>query len=596
MRGAGRVSHGIYPIATLHRYHAAISQGNAMHRLQRAPIKEALLILYLVADGGNLADRVISLGLSPSLGLFAGFYVVLAGALWVASRLASSLLRWTIGALLFAAAAFLGASERILDDHLTYDGFLNLIGSAGFAGDAMAEHGLRIGAEILAALPLLLAIGFAPRSKRRFGARWAAMPLGALGLLSGMLFERGGDGPPGHPGAFTPLAYLTLATGEELASDGKRRPVTMQPQAVAGTGDIVLIVDESIAARYLDLADPVGVRTGLLTPPPGIAVHNFGVAASITNCSLGTNLTLRHGGTRENYMALNASGPAIWDYARKAGFVPVYIDAQRTGGGLHNGMNAAERARIERFIQFDDVPVEERDHAAADRIARLLANGRREFILVNKVGAHFPVPDNYPATPAALRPALPRGRSLGVADTGSRDGFDGSAEQWRRYRNAYRNTLLWKVGGFFERLMAPGTLHGATILYTADHGQDLHERDGGGVHTHCSAHPVAEEGAVPLAVLTDAGAAGGWPDVAKLNRDRASHYQLFPTILAMMGYRETAVRAEYGDSLHAPLAGELRFNTRFNARLGRKPEWKGIDAAALARPPREDGGPAVAAR
>ena len=567
-----------------------------MHRLRRAPIKEALLLLYLIADGGNLADRVTSLGLSPSLGLFAAFYTMLAGALWVASRLASKLLRWTMGVLLFGAAAFIGASERILDDHLTYDAFLNLIGSAGFAGDAMAEHGLRIAAEILAALPLLFAIGFAPRSKRRFDARWAAVPLGALGLLTGMLFARGGDGARGLPGAFTPLAYLTLATGEELASDGKRRPVTMRPQAVAGKGDIVLIIDESIAARYLDLADPSGVRTGLLTPPRGIAVHNFGVAASITNCSLGTNLTLRHGGTRENYMALNASGPAIWDYARKAGFTPVYIDAQRTGGGLHNGMDAAERARIDTFVQFDGIPVEARDHAAADRIVRHLANGRREFILVNKVGAHFPVHDKYPDSHALHRPALPRGRFLGVSDTGSRDGFDGSAEQWRRYRNAYRNTLLWKVGGFFEQLMEPGTLHGATVLYTADHGQDLHERDGRGVHTHCSAHPVPEEGAVPLAVLTDADLAGGWKDAGERNRDRASHYQLFPTILVMMGYPAAEVRAEHGESLHAPLIDELRFNARFNARLGRKPEWKRIDAAMLARPPRSDSGPVSGAR
>lgn len=567
-----------------------------MQRFQQAPLKEALLLLYLVADGGSLADRVTSLGLSPSLGLFAVFYLVLAGALWVASRLASNPLRWTMAVLLFAAGAFIGASERILNDHLTYDGFLNLVGSAGFAGDAMTQHGLRIGAEIFAALPLLFAIGLTPNRARRFDARWAAAPLGALALLTGMLFLRGGDGARGLPGAFTSLAYLTLATGEELASDGARRQVAMQPQAMPGSGDIVLIVDESVAARYLDLADPFGVRTGLLTPPPGIAVHNFGVAASITNCSLGTNLTLRHGGTRERYMEINASGPAIWDYARKAGFAPVYIDAQRTGGGLHNGMDAAERARIQTFVQFDDVAVEERDHAAADRIAGLLANGRREFILVNKVGAHFPVHDKYPDSHAVHRPALPRGRFLGVSDTGSRDGFDGSAGQWRRYRNAYRNTLLWNVGGFFERLMASGTLHGATVIYTADHGQDLRERGGGGVHTHCSAHPVAEEGAVPLAVLTDAGMVDGWPEAARRNANRASHYQVFPTILALMGYPENAVRSDYGISLHAPLTDEMRFNTRFNARLGRKPEWKRIDVAALARPPRSDSGPAVAAR
>src|SRR5690606_40746790 len=66
-------------------------------------------------------------------------------------------------------------------------------------------------------------------------------------------------------------------------------------------GDIVLIIDESIAGRYLDINDAAGVRSGLASPPPGITVSNFGIAASITNCSYGSNLTLRYGGTRGDY-------------------------------------------------------------------------------------------------------------------------------------------------------------------------------------------------------------------------------------------------------------------------------------------------------
>ncbi len=566
-----------------------------MHPLRRLPIKEALILLYLVADWGALVQRVESLGPSLALISYVALYAMVAAALWVASRLDVSWLRWLVALALFAGAAFIGASERALGDHLTYDAFLNLAGSTGFAGDALGEHGARILVGALVALPLLPGIGLKPRAPGALRLRWAGVPACAFAILVAILFVRGGDGARGLPGAFTPIAYLALATGEGLASGGPRRAVTMAHRPVTSRGDVVLIVDESVAARYLDFVDPAGVRTGLLTPPPGIAVHSFGVAASVTNCSLGTNLTLRHGGTRAAYMKLNATGPAIWDYARKAGFIPVYIDAQRTGGGLQNGMDAAEHARIATFVQFDDVPVEQRDIAAADRIAALLANGRREFILVNKVGAHFPVHDRYPDSHAVHRPALPRGGFLGIADTGKRDGFDGSDDQWQLYRNAYRNALLWKVGGFFDRLLAPGTLHGATLIYTADHGQDLNERGASGVHTHCSSDPVPEEGAVPLAVLTDAGHTGMWPAAAALNRNRASHYQLFPTLLRLMGYSPSAVRAAYGESLDARLADEMRFNSRFHARLGRKPEWRRIDVAALARPPARDSVRQVAA-
>lgn len=563
----------------------------------RVSIKDALLLLYLIGQAGGIAERLASLGVSFSLILYAGFFVMVTGALWVVSRLRATALRWALALFLFVAASFIGASEAILEDHLTYDGYLNLMGSAGFAGDVLAEHGARIGWSILLALPLLLAIGLPPGRGPVLETRWMALPLGAFAVLTAMLFARGGDGARGLPGALTPVAYLALSTGEELAQGGaERRQVAMQPVPVASSGDVVLIVDESVSARYLDIVDPAGVRTGLLTPPPGVAVHGFGVAASITNCSLGTNLTLRHGGTRDDYMKLNATGPAIWDFARKAGYRSVYLDAQRTGGGLHNGMTGAERARIDTFVQFDEVPVEQRDHAAAARLAQHLSNGVREFILVNKVGAHFPVHDKYPDSHAVHLPALPRGRFLGVADTGKRDGFDGKDGQWLRYRNAYRNTLLWKVGGFFDRLLAPGALHGATIVYTADHGQDLNERGGSGVHTHCSTDPVPEEGAVPLVVLTDSDGAGDWQQAAATNRDRASHYQIFPTLLNLMGYRAEDVRGVYGSGLHAPLQDELRFNARFHARLGREPEWRRIDPSALAGPPPGDARTALAKR
>src|SRR3546814_5774992 len=100
----------------------------------------------------------------------------------------------------------------------------------------------------------------------------------------------------------------------DLAVSDPARPredvrLVPRPAPDSGTdrGDIVLIVDESIAARYLDINDPAGVRSGLARPPAGVHVANFGVAAAITNCSYGSNMTLRHGGTRAAYRRINAT-------------------------------------------------------------------------------------------------------------------------------------------------------------------------------------------------------------------------------------------------------------------------------------------------
>ena len=164
------------------------------------------------------------------------------------------------------------------------------------------------------------------------------------------------------------------------------------------------------------------------------------------------------------------------------------------------------------------------------------------------------------------------------------------------YRNAYRNTLLWNVGAFFDRLLGQADLAGSTIIYTADHGQNLHERGGTGVVTHCSPDPQPEEGLVPLVVLETAATAAtaaqpgaiDWAAAAARGRDRSSHFQIFPTLLELMGYPPRAVQGLYGTDLLSANPAPYAFNARFNARLGRAPSWKEIDLDAIAWPPEKD--------
>jgi hypothetical protein len=57
--------------------------------------------------------------------------------------------------------------------------------------------------------------------------------------------------------------------------------------------------------------------------------------------------------------------------------------------------------------------------AAAAKLIELLNDDRSELVVINKVGAHFPVHDKYPDAFMAYRPTLPRGQFTEVADTGS---------------------------------------------------------------------------------------------------------------------------------------------------------------------------------
>lgn len=552
-----------------------------------ALIKTALLAFGLAFELPEITQRIVMLGMSPRLLLYAALYGGLIACLWAAAFIRGPLLRWSWAAVFALAAIFVGSFQNATADAMSYDVFVTMIYSASFADDALAQYGASIAWSVAGALFLFIGVGLKPGARSPVPAVVAVIaPFFGITILTALLFVRGGEGGRGLPNAWVGTAYSVLTLFEAATQPSMaRQPVTIARRPRTEQGDIMLIVDESIAGRYLDINDATGVRSGLASPPPGIVVSNFGLAASITNCSFGSNLTLRYGGTRDGYHRINAAMPSIFAYAKRAGFATIYIDAQRTGGAYQNGMGHAERQQIDRFIQFPGTPVVDRDMAAADTLIAALNNGKREFILVNKMGAHFPVADKYPDSAAIFGPALSRDAAAAVTEMQLPENLYSGAGRWRLYRNSYRNTVAWTVGGFFDKLFTEARLDNALIIYTSDHGQNLHERGDAGTTTHCSPVPASEEGSVPLAII---GTSSRWNAAAKRNFDTSSHYRIFPTLLDAMGYDPAAVRRHYGEALDSTVRDPATFNSLFNARLGRKPIWVKVNRASVAQPPARD--------
>jgi glucan phosphoethanolaminetransferase (alkaline phosphatase superfamily) len=560
-------------------------------------VKIGFLLAYLACDHAAMAERVASLGLSAGLLLYIGLYAVLALCLGAAAFIPRTGLRFAMALVLVAASIALQSYEWATRHVLDYNAFETMLASRGDTGDALSQHGAVLWKSVPTALLLLLGLILPPRGWRLPG--WAAVgaPLAGLGLLSVMLYIRGGEGARALPAPFVPLAHASILGAVSLTEAGQERlPVTLQPTQPRGDGDIVILVDESVAANYLDINNAQGVRSGLKEARPGLAIHNYGIAASVTNCSPGSNKTLRFGGTRDNYRLAARIWPSIWAYARKAGYRTVYMDGQRTGGELQNLATPEERAEIDDFIQLPDVPVRDRDMELARLVRARIDNGVQELIYVNKVGGHFPVADKYPDSLMRYHPALERGAMADITDMGPvHADFDGNADYWRRYRNAYRNTMLWNTGAFFDRLLAGLDPSRAIILYTSDHGQDLHERGQEGKATHCINDPAPEEGAVPLAVIDSAESPRlGWTESMKRNRDGMSHFRLFPTILTLMGYDSTALKANYGPTLIATDPDPMTFTINYFSALGKEPTWRRVVPGNLSKPPISDqGGPAT---
>jgi len=550
-------------------------------------LKEVLLVLYLFRGHDLYLERLAALGFGLATVLFGAMFLALVLALWMTAYIRPALVRHLFALAMFVSAVFFETYMRVTDSYLTYSQFVSLVYSGGFIQEAAYQYREVIISAVAGGVLLLLGIALKPRRRLPLpGYVPIVAPVLGVLLLSAVLFVRAGEGARGLPVMYTPLAYLNLFIYETLHNTvGPRESVSLARQSSPIDHDIVLIIDESIAGNYLDINTPSGISTGLKTPPPGVDIFNYGYAASVANCSADTNVTLRYGGTRADYVRINSTQPSIWQYAHQAGLRTVYIDAQRTGGNLQNLMTELEKKAIDQFVQFDQTRVRDRDMAAVAKLVELLGNDRAELVVINKVGAHFPVHDKYPDDFMTYRPALPRGEFQDVSDTGSRDGFNGEKGDWALYRNAYQNTLLWNVGEFFQRLFREGNLTNAVLIYTSDHGQDLHERGNPGLNTHCGGDPVEEEGLVPLVVIQGSQLQTlDWRSTLAQNKDRSSHYNIFPTLLELMGYDPAGIMAHYGKPLNQPTEDDFTFNYRFNARLGAKPAWKHIDLDSIVTP------------
>lgn len=552
-------------------------------------IKCFLILAYLVCDYAAVVARLQALQGGAAL-VFFGLYLAVSASLFACAFLRNSGLRIGFAMLFAASSIFQHSFEWTTSGPLTYEAFLNLYNASGQAGLALAQHGRVLGEATLVAALLFAGIALPPR--RILSARLAiAAPVLALTGLSSMLYARGGEGTTALPATYPTLSFAGLMLGEWLAADDSpREPVTLARSGAPRAQDIVLLIDESIAGNYLDINNPMGVRSGLADVPDGVRFTNFGYAAAIHKCSANSNIVLRYGGTADTYREALARWPSIWAYARQAGLRTVYIDGQSSGGELQNLMTAQERAEIDDFVQFDGVPVIERDQHIATLLAQHINNGKPELIYVNKLGAHFPVRDKFPAHRAPYKPVLDRGRESLLTWTSDRSDFAGRADEWVRYRNSYRNTVAWNVGAFFDRLFAAADMKNATILYTSDHGQDLHERGNPGNNTHCGAENAAqEEGLVPLGVIESTGVASlDWSKHLAANRNASSDFRLFSTALLLMGYDRAAVRARYGAPLDEAAPAALAYNVDFFPTLGRKPQYRPIDVKSVITPPASD--------
>ena len=130
----------------------------------------------------------------------------------------------------------------------------------------------------------------------------------------------------------------------------------------------------------------------------------------------------------------------------------------------------------------------------------------------------------------------------------------------------YKSAVRWNVDEFFRRVLTGLDVSQTAIVYTSDHGQSLLE--GGYSASHCSVGPniVAGEALVPLfAIVGDATLRNELQQASKKMLNKASHFEIFPTLLMAFGYARAEVQAAYGAGLFGEPGQPRRFLSGFKS-------------------------------
>lgn len=538
-----------------------MTKGKPLSGAVIAGIRLCILAVFLMVTNAGFSQRVELLVGQERWGTLAGFL-----GIWGLSALAIAMvvfqanvwLRgiWAIVIALTTAATLVyretsGSNFGVLDA-------FSLWSARHEVGRALDFYGAEFSwfLVVLACSFIVLAMPPIPlRSGYRRSLASTLVPVLPIALIAGTLVVKDGGGSQALPGQFASLS-VGLVAGYKISSSPPpqrndvaftwRGPfaVTM-PQPLRKTTDwhtspttsvrhIVIIVDESIRADYIDwtLGNPY---TPELARNKNRLV-DFGPAASGGNCSHYANAILRFAAAPEQIGRTILSNPTIWQYAKRAGFRTVYVDAQaafnKHPGKLQNFMTVQETKDIDAFYALDEnVPTPQLDDKLFEVVLKEVSSSQPVLIYANKNGAHFPYDLTYPKSQARFVPTM----------------RDSSDNKGVARINSYRNAVRWSVDRLFGELMDKASLADTLLIYTSDHGQAFNPNK----LSHCSINdPDPREALVPLFVAT------GFAELrerlsvaAQATRGHASHFSIAPTVLELMGYSRAELRQVYGPSL-----------------------------------------------
>jgi hypothetical protein len=223
---------------------------------------------------------------------------------------------------------------------------------------------------------------------------------------------------------------------------------------------IIVVIDESVEWRMFQEVFQSNIS----------GIIDYGKAWSGANCSAASNYIIRKATWQRDTDLRIRPIAGLFELAKTAGYKTVYIDNQNvlSAPTVRNYFDDRELADIQEVV-LSDLPPYARDRHALSYLKEAIDRPEKMFILINKVGAHFPYA-NY---------ISPSNRS-----------GDPKAN--------YYAALREQADGFINEL-SKFVSSETIVFYTSDHGQNLN-----GSASQCSSGTNIDpsEYSVPFIILT----------------------------------------------------------------------------------------------
>lgn len=328
-----------------------------------------------------------------------------------------------------------------------------------------------------------------------------------------ILVKRGAPALVGFPKGFSyGFGSLYIVANNAIKKENHGAEVVPYiDQNNGNINNIIVIIDESV--EYGEFIKQFDItKTNYI---------DYGSSFSGANCSASSNYIIRKGYWDRKIIGDNLiiyELPSLFELAKKRGFKTTYIDSQQilNDKTIRNYFDNIEISYIDSAISNGGL-LYERDVNSLKVIEEVIKNGRN-FIIVNKIGAHFPYS-------SVIHPS-----AIDISNS-------------KNYERAVKENTV----NFLYKL--DKTINEKSIsFYTSDHGQNLHT-----TATHCNTGSDAtiEEYKVPFLVNTKNKLIFNQLNISKNNfKSNFSHLEFSESIRNTLGFKVESANSIYRGADH----------------------------------------------